>query len=118
MSSLGAPWRPSNPVGGEAATTTGVTTHRRRAHAVVQRRTRDDGCQPAVRRIGIRTRVFSHSNTSSVALPVAGANLSVSVSTGAPSDSVFTVPARSEEHTSELQSPMYLVCRLLLEKKK
>src|SRR5437879_9230026 len=24
----------------------------------------------------------------------------------------------SEEHTSELQSPMYLVCRLLLEKKK
>src|SRR5437762_8947139 len=31
------------------------------------------------------------------------------------------VPAsffRSEEHTSELQLPMYLVCRLLLEKKK
>src|SRR3712207_7365457 len=26
--------------------------------------------------------------------------------------------ARSEEHTSELQSPQYLVCRLLLEKKK
>ena len=25
---------------------------------------------------------------------------------------------RSEEHTSELQSPMYLVCRLLLEKNK
>src|SRR5437764_10034051 len=29
-----------------------------------------------------------------------------------------TPPFRSEEHTSELQSPMYLVCRLLLEKKK
>src|SRR5437762_7165671 len=28
------------------------------------------------------------------------------------------VAQRSEEHTSELQSPMYLVCRLLLEKKK
>src|ERR1017187_8830809 len=26
-------------------------------------------------------------------------------------------PIRSEEHTSELQSPMYLVCRLLLETK-
>src|SRR5437762_10397960 len=26
--------------------------------------------------------------------------------------------ARSEEHTSELQSPVYLVCRLLLEKTK
>src|SRR5437762_3569196 len=30
----------------------------------------------------------------------------------------FNVSGRSEEHTSELQSPMYLVCRLLLEKKK
>src|SRR5258708_17395194 len=27
-------------------------------------------------------------------------------------------PIRSEEHTSELQSPDHLVCRLLLEKKK
>src|SRR5690348_17998043 len=27
-------------------------------------------------------------------------------------------PDRSEEHTSELQSPVHLVCRLLLEKKK
>src|SRR5947208_5084977 len=27
-------------------------------------------------------------------------------------------PGRSEEHTSELQSPDHLVCRLLLEKKK
>src|SRR3712207_6988389 len=28
------------------------------------------------------------------------------------------MPSRSEEHTSELQSRQYLVCRLLLEKKK
>src|SRR2546429_4178967 len=28
------------------------------------------------------------------------------------------VPGRSEEHTSELQSRLHLVCRLLLEKKK
>src|SRR3712207_7274475 len=28
------------------------------------------------------------------------------------------IPQRSEEHTSELQSRPYLVCRLLLEKKK
>src|SRR5258708_25092791 len=28
------------------------------------------------------------------------------------------IPLRSEEHTSELQSPDHLVCRLLLEKKK
>src|SRR5437764_3231045 len=31
--------------------------------------------------------------------------------------SVGEIAVRSEEHTSELQSPMYLVCRLLLEKK-
>src|SRR5690554_7363593 len=44
-----------------------------------------------------------------------------------PRDSKFTparvpamcpTPARSEEHTSELQSRPHLVCRLLLEKKK
>src|SRR5258708_21011933 len=32
--------------------------------------------------------------------------------------SSFANVARSEEHTSELQSPDHLVCRLLLEKKK
>src|SRR5437763_8070817 len=33
-------------------------------------------------------------------------------------DDASGMSVRSEEHTSELQSPMYLVCRLLLEKKK
>src|SRR5688572_32212431 len=44
---------------------------------------------------------------------------------GGPSDPFFTqweqgkgIYARSEEHTSELQSQSNLVCRLLLEKKK
>src|SRR3712207_8125303 len=32
-------------------------------------------------------------------------------------DYIQTTPRRSEEHTSELQSRQYLVCRLLLEKK-
>src|SRR3712207_7489427 len=31
---------------------------------------------------------------------------------------ITNAPLRSEEHTSELQSRQYLVCRLLLEKKK
>src|SRR3712207_8376686 len=35
-----------------------------------------------------------------------------------PEDLALRVPYRSEEHTSELQSRQYLVCRLLLEKKK
>src|ERR1022692_5021547 len=33
-------------------------------------------------------------------------------------ESIFPIRIRSEEHTSELQSPCNLVCRLLLEKKK
>src|SRR3712207_8737954 len=39
--------------------------------------------------------------------------LKLTVSPGSPADG-----KRSEEHTSELQSRQYLVCRLLLEKKK
>src|SRR5258708_29510765 len=35
-----------------------------------------------------------------------------------PRFSALKVSLRSEEHTSELQSPDHLVCRLLLEKKK
>src|SRR3712207_8325417 len=34
------------------------------------------------------------------------------------SKGIYVFPIRSEEHTSELQSRQYLVCRLLLEKKK
>src|SRR3712207_6885149 len=37
---------------------------------------------------------------------------------GRPVHTGFVHPGRSEEHTSELQSRQYLVCRLLLEKKK
>src|SRR5437762_10496940 len=40
------------------------------------------------------------------------------VSVGPPDGPRAARDSRSEEHTSELQSPMYLVCRLLLEKKK
>src|SRR5258708_37467818 len=44
-----------------------------------------------------------------------GQNVLVVTNTGPDSGSK---PGRSEEHTSELQSPDHLVCRLLLEKKK
>src|SRR5256885_16586305 len=49
-----------------------------------------------------------------IAAPVVGVALAAraAVCSGAP------LPPRSEEHTSELQSPCNLVCRLLLEKKK
>src|SRR2546422_7794910 len=35
-----------------------------------------------------------------------------------PRDKIEVLEGRSEEHTSELQSRLHLVCRLLLEKKK
>src|SRR3712207_8917748 len=42
----------------------------------------------------------------------------VGINTGIISTEVAPFGGRSEEHTSELQSRQYLVCRLLLEKKK
>src|SRR2546426_6231933 len=58
-----------------------------------------------------------------IALPILGfvAAYVASVSFRAFADSLsltLLVGSRSEEHTSELQSPCNLVCRLLLEKKK
>src|SRR5437763_8952800 len=65
-------------------------------------------------------KVRSTTETSAVgtrnAMPV-----SFPLSSGSASATALAAPVlegRSEEHTSELQSPMYLVCRLLLEKKK
>src|SRR2546422_2154313 len=45
-------------------------------------------------------------------------NLRPSKRTPVPAASFARYGARSEEHTSELQSRLHLVCRLLLEKKK
>src|SRR5256884_1677061 len=52
-------------------------------------------------------------------LPVSGTQVRVRVAVRAQGESVKTFwTSRSEEHTSELQSRLHLVCRLLLEKKK
>src|SRR3712207_8455993 len=57
------------------------------------------------------------------AAALTGPNLAKEVMAGQAAATVIatedlTVATRSEEHTSELQSRQYLVCRLLLEKKK
>src|ERR1041384_8524309 len=50
------------------------------------------------------------------ALPIScGDRSAVTTRTASPSSSSSTPSSRSEEHTSELQSLAYLVCRLLLE---
>src|SRR6202020_3584488 len=51
------------------------------------------------------------------ALPISSGNSDRGESAARYSATSGCVNRRSEEHTSELQSPMYLVCRLLLEKK-
>src|SRR3712207_7413569 len=66
-------------------------------------RTRRRACPPASRR---RCRSSRPCVTSSPAPPPR------------PASRRRRPPPRSEEHTSELQSRQYLVCRLLLEKKK
>src|SRR5437762_14212202 len=58
----------------------------------------------------------SLSHRASGVVTAAGRSAPSSAARSSCSDLVWLL--RSEEHTSELQSPMYLVCRLLLEKKK
>src|SRR3712207_7818516 len=53
-----------------------------------------------------------------VSAATSGARNSSSRDNDAPYPRARLTVARSEEHTSELQSRQYLVCRLLLEKKK
>src|SRR5438876_7785960 len=68
---------------------------------------------------------FNHTATTEIytlslhdALPISPARLRTPfVPTGSRSASSPAIAWRSEEHTSELQSPVHLVCRLLLEKK-
>src|SRR3712207_7657391 len=70
------------------------------------------------------TTLFRSASGSNVSCPAAPGSKRESLpSSGGPlhgADQVLDVAARarSEEHTSELQSRQYIVCRLLLEKKK
>src|SRR3712207_7041489 len=65
------------------------------------------------------TRSTSPSNpTSTLARSATWPRWSSSAATATSPCSAHPASARSEEHTSELQSRQYLVCRLLLEKKK
>src|SRR5437762_5975613 len=63
---------------------------------------------------GWRTRTMMHSCASAAKLRGGGPILFPGMKAKGDNRDPAT---RSEEHTSELQSPMYLVCRLLLEKK-
>src|SRR5205807_10534024 len=63
------------------------------------------------------TTLFRSAECSPRCSPITRPSFAACARTWKPPPSSAT-PARSEEHTSELQSPCNLVCRLLLEKKK
>src|SRR3989454_4954956 len=70
---------------------------------------------------GVRKPVSPWTTTSGrppTAVAMTGTAHAIASSAARPNDSVSDGSRRSEEHTSELQSPCNLVCRLLLEKKK
>src|SRR5690348_17513850 len=57
-------------------------------------------------------------SASGARVSLAGGKLTVTDGPFTESKELISYALRSEEHTSELQSPVHLVCRLLLEKKK
>src|SRR5205809_7238299 len=65
---------------------------------------------------------ISFSNSPSTSLAGPGPKSAATLSCSVPAGMAISAPeqdkVRSEEHTSELQSRLHLVCRLLLEKKK
>src|SRR2546422_7725937 len=80
---------------------------------------------PAKTTLPVLANVLVEATKQGGGLRLSGTDLDIAVSTTAPADvdadGAVTLPAkklRSEEHTSELQSRLHLVCRLLLEKKK
>src|SRR5438552_11220054 len=76
-------------------------------HSFPTRRSSDLAAGPGSAHHGVRTMVLAAAPEFSIAPPTKGLRKNHGANT-----------MRSEEHTSELQSPDHLVCRLLLEKKK
>src|SRR5258707_1931940 len=86
-----------------------TTLFRSQARVAAGQGSVDPGAQPELLEQGVAARRPARDLSSAAVL--AGARLLVPVWQG-------RLRARSEEHTSELQSRQYLVCRLLLEKTK
>src|SRR5438876_6856493 len=76
-------------------------------------RTCDRPCEPACRRVRVEKEPVAICRLKRVA-----ADFKDDIRGRLPKPAAVMNGKRSEEHTSELQSPVHLVCRLLLEKKK
>src|SRR5437879_10311088 len=92
----------------------------RRGADTVEQRDLEEAIDRVMLGLEKNSRRMSPEEKQRVAYHEAGHTLvALSVEHADPVHRVSIIPRsiRSEEHTSELQSPMYLVCRLLLEKK-
>src|SRR5256885_10925587 len=65
-----------------------------------------------------RSTLFPYTTLFRSDVPISKKPLEVRMGSGKGNIEYYVARVRSEEHTSELQSPCNLVCRLLLEKKK
>src|SRR2546422_4927381 len=66
-----------------------------------------------------RSLIVSNTPPAKITSPTTSSTMLIGPSAGSVTDpEAITDNQRSEEHTSELQSRLHLVCRLLLEKKK
>src|SRR5207237_8242051 len=88
------------------------TAHPRELHSFPTRRSSD------LERLGLGYDVVSAINPSIIYAQVKGFGDGSPYEKGLSFDPIAQAAGRSEEHTSELQSHLNLVCRLLLEKKK
>src|SRR2546422_7136805 len=71
------------------------------------------------RLVGLLNKVFNYARSKGVTVVVSAGNSAADLDHDGNAYWTFcNTPSRSEEHTSELQSRLHLVCRLLLEKKK
>src|SRR3712207_7879578 len=96
----------------------GGTALIRSGHACGRQRWRCKGCGRQFTRTTPRGKPAAMKREA-VGLYCAGLSLNaIGQRLGVSAQSVMRWVRRSEEHTSELQSRQYLVCRLLLEKKK
>src|SRR2546429_2738490 len=90
----------------------------RRRHTRCSRDWSSDVCSSDLPRSAAPTRSANESAISQVISTLRTRPCDAPVWVCIPSSLAVANPPRSEEHTSELQSRLHLVCRLLLEKKK
>src|SRR5205823_12371337 len=108
----------------QSSTTLLISSHRahRNLHSFPTRRSSDlSSVQERTRhktKARRRKLVFAEQTWTSGANSKVHSKRDYSLSSGLPESKMPKIRIRSEEHTSELQSLAYLVCRLLLEKTK